>query len=145
MSFSRWIRIGAAVCVGLWIAVPNWLAQLAPDRATPPQIESPIPAPGASPLASPMASPLPAPIPDPAECSLDNSCGELAPAPAPENKVFVPSVSEAGDASNQPPAPPPDLGTLLNYVAAGVIVVGVSLKIYWYVSDRRKGWKSDVS
>ncbi len=145
MSYSRWIRIAAAVCVGLWIAVPNMLAQVASDRSTPLQIDSPIPAPGSSPLASPLASPIPAPIADLAECGLDNSCGEVVPTPVPENKIFVPSVSEAGDTSTQPPPPPPDLGTVLNYVAAGVIVVGVSLKIYWYVSDRRKGSKGDVS
>jgi len=132
MSHFRWIRFAAALCVAVWMIAPSIFAQPAPARPTQP--ESPL----ASPLASPFFSPLPPPAPDPAECGFGIPCATDAPTPEPGNQIFVPSVSGTGDAVDQPPGPPPDLGTVLNFVAAGVVVVGVLLKIYWYISDRRK-------
>lgn len=133
MSPSRWFRFAVAACAAAWMIAPSIRAQDAPGR--PSQIESPL----TSPLDSPIA------VPDPAGCTVDGGCSDpaIAPTPPPQAtfQAFLPGVAqpdEASGADNQPPGPPPDLGTLLNYVAGGIVVVGVTLKVYWYLSDRRK-------
>ena len=103
------------------------------------QTDSPL----ASPLPSPMESPFAVPSPDPARCTDANPCAGEVMAPTPEAtfQAFLPGVaqpSEGDSAGSQGQATPPDLGTLLNYVAAGVVAVGVLLKLYWYLADRRK-------
>jgi hypothetical protein len=128
MTFSRFARWALGVCAALWLAVPSLWAR------GPLQIESPI-----SPLPTPIG-PILTPVPDPAGCQVVTSCEPGAPTPAATFAAFIPSVSESGEsAADQAAGPPPDLGTVLNYVAAGVVVVGVTLKIYWFISDRRKG------
>ena len=129
MTFSQLLRLVAVVCAAVWLAAPASLfAPLAlgapgcgPARAA--QIDSPLPPP-LSPLVAPPDSPLPTPQPD----------------PAPGFETFLPGLSGQAPvgAESQPPGPPPDLGTLLNYVAGAVVVIGVTLKIYWRISDRRK-------
>ena len=57
------------------------------------------------------------------------------------SQTFLPGISQPEGAESRPPGPPPDLGTLLNYVAGAVVMVGVTLKIYWWISDRRKAAK----
>jgi len=127
MTFSQWARLIVAACAALWIAVPSLFAQDVPgisDRGQLTQIDSPISTPLVSPIALPTDSPIPTPQPDPAS-GFD---------------AFLPGVSQQpSSADNQPPGPPPDLGTVLNYVALAIIVIGVTLKIYWFISDRRKG------
>ncbi|MGH2592397.1 MAG: hypothetical protein ACRDGG_02675 [Anaerolineae bacterium] len=127
MTFSRWVRLIVAACAALWIAVPSLFAQDVPgisERGQRMQLDSPIPTPPVSPIASPADSPIPTPQPDPAS-GFD---------------AFLPGLSQQpSSADNRPPGPPPDLGSVLNYVALAVIVIGVTLKIYWFISDRRKG------
>jgi len=103
------------------------------------QIESPIPTPPASPLLPPVVSPLPTPTSEPLECSAAQPCPDDAPTPQSTFQAFLPGLSEPGSAPARPPGPPPDLGTILNYVAAAVVVIGVTLKVYWFIADRRKG------
>jgi hypothetical protein len=134
MTFSRFARWALVACAAVWLGVPSLFAQDTPGRGLPLQIESPI-----SPLPTPVG-PILTPAPDPAGCVVATSCEPGAPTPAATFAAFIPSVSESGEsAADQAAGPPPDLGTVLNYVAAGVVVVGVTLKIYWFISDRRKG------
>jgi hypothetical protein len=144
MIFSRSIRL-----IIVWIAVPLLFVQAAsstPNRGHPMQIESPIALPQASPLLLPD-SPIAAPTPSPTLCTAATPCDEstVTPTATQEFNTFLPGVGQQpGSAGSvpQPSAPPPappDLGTVLNYVAVGVIVVGVTLKIYWFIADRRKG------
>jgi hypothetical protein len=84
-------------------------------------------------------SPLPAPPSEPIECSAGLPCADDAPAPQSTFQAFLPGLSEPDNAPASPPGPPPDLGTILNYVAAAVVVIGVALKVYWFIADRRKG------
>jgi hypothetical protein len=134
MTLSHAVRLIAAVCAALWIAAPALIAQSGsglPERGWPAQIDSPLPTPG--------DSPIPTPIPDPANCgSPFQPCNGLEATPVPTFSTFLPGVTQPEDAADQPPGPPPDLGTILNYVAAGVVVVGGALKIYWFFADRRK-------
>ncbi len=122
MTFSRLVRLIAVV-----VAPASFFASLAfgvPPRGQPAQIDSVLPTPPASPIVAPLDSPLPTPHPDPTSGF----------------EAFLPGVSDQSpvSAENQPPATPPDLGTLLNTIAGAVVVIGVTLKIYWYISDRRK-------
>lgn len=133
MTFSRFARLILVACAAVWLGAPSLFAQDAPGRGLPLQIESPF-----SPLPTPIG-PILTPIPDPASCEVATSCTEGAATPAATFAAFIPSVSDTGESAAQPPGPPPDLGTVLNYVAVGVVVVGVTLKVYWFVSDRRKG------
>ncbi|HLF27275.1 MAG TPA: hypothetical protein VJG32_13140 [Anaerolineae bacterium] len=135
MTLSQLARLLAALCAGVWLAAPSLLSPVtarAPEHTLLTQD---------SPLTGPFGDPPDSPLPTPARCSADQPCEEeLSPTPSPEFQTFLPGVSEpaapSADAGSQPP---PDLGTVLNYVAVGVIVVGVTLKAYWFVADRRKG------
>ncbi len=133
MKVSRLIRIVLAACATLWLAAPSLFAQVAPvslDRGRPMQIESPI---------SPLFSPIATPGPDPSGCGIVNACEDESATPAPTFEAYLPGLSgQPPSSDNLPPAPPPDLGTVLNYVAVAVVVIGVTLKVYWFISDRRK-------
>ena len=134
MTFSRFARLALVACAAVWLGAPSLFAQDVPGHGLPLQIESPI-----SPLPTPIG-PILTPVPDPAGCEVATSCTEGAATPAATFAAFIPSVSETGESAANPAAgPPPDLGAVLNYVAAGVVVVGVTLKVYWFISDRRKG------
>jgi len=136
MTLSRWFRLMLAACAAAWIAAP------ALARTGMLQDVSPFQSPVDGPLDSPLLPPLPTPgvatpVVDPAECAIDPSCS-LTPTAA-EFKTFLPDASQPDAAAPaQSPAASPDLGAMLNYVAAGVIVVGVALKALWFLSDRRK-------
>lgn len=125
MAFSQLVRL-IVVCATVWIVAPASLFASfgVSQRGRPAQIDSLLPTPPASPLAAPLDSPLPTPHPDPASGF----------------EAFLPGVSDQAPVSveNQPPGTPPDLGTVLNTIAGAVVVIGVTLKIYWYISDRRK-------
>ena len=147
MTFSQSVRLVAAVCAALWIAAPSSSARIEPDRGRPLQIDSPIPTPPVSPIPTPPVSPITLPLgspistppPSPTECVAGSPCnGDDAPTPESGLQTFLPGISQPGGAESQPTGPPPDLGTLLNYVAGAVVVIGVTLKIYWWISDRRK-------
>jgi hypothetical protein len=133
------VQIVVAVCIilvvaSLVIAAPALPAQvmlLGSGRVRWMQIESPI--------LTPPASPLPAPTSGPLECSAALPCTDDAPTPQSTFQAFLPGLSEPEGAPALPPGPPPDLGTILNYVAAAVVVIGVTLKVYWFIADRRKG------
>lgn len=133
MQVSRSIRIVLAACATLWLAAPSLFAQVAPvsfSRGRPMQIVSPI---------SPLFSPIATPGPDPSGCGIVNACGDESATLAPTFQAYLPGLSgQPPGSDNLPSAPPPDLGTVLNYVAAAVVVVGVTLKVYWFISDRRK-------
>ncbi len=142
MTLSQWSRLVIVVCATLWIAVPSLFARIAPDPGQPLQIDSPIPAPPVSPVTPPLDSPIPTLHPDPADCLAVSPCnGDDAPTPESGFQSFLPGISQPESTERQPPGPPPDLGTLLNYVAGAVVVIGVTLKIYWWISDRRKAAK----
>jgi len=127
MTVSRLTRWMLVVYAILWIALPT-RAQVGLL-----QVVSPI----QSPLDSPIG--LPTPVTDPALCGPALPCDPAAPTPAATFQAFMPGVSQPGSETPSPSqATPPDLGTVLNYVAAGVVVVGVALKVYWFISDRRK-------
>ena len=140
------VRIVVAVAAmlafaSMVVAAPSPPAHIAPewsDRAREMQIESPIPTPPPSPLLPPALSPLPTPTSAPIECSAAMPCTDDAPLPQATFQTFLPGVTEPDSAPARPLGPPPDLGTILNYVAAGVVVIGVTLKVYWFISDRRK-------
>jgi hypothetical protein len=110
--------------------------------AHPLQLDSPI----ANPLDSTLPTPVPlespvaidpfAPTPAPAECTAETPCPEGT--STPEFKTFLPGVGEQPGSAEQPPSTPPDLGALLNYAAVAIVVIGVTLKVYWFVTDRRK-------
>jgi len=133
MKVSRLIRVALAACATLWLAAPSLFAQVAPvspDRGWPMQIESPI---------SPLFSPIATPFPDPSECGIVNACAGESVTPAPTFQAYLPGLSgQPPSSGNLPSTPPPDLGTVLNYVAVAVVVVGMTLKVYWFISDRRK-------
>lgn len=120
-------------------ALPAQVMSLGSARARWTQIESPIPTPLASPLFPTVVSPLPTPPSESLECSAALPCTDDAPTPQSTFQAFLPGLSEPDSAPARPPGPPPDLGTILNYVAAAVVVIGVTLKVYWLISDRRKG------
>lgn len=134
MMPSRIARLIAVFAATAWIAAPSLSAQDAGQARPPAQIDSPLLTPGASPLATPIL--------DPANCSETAPCSDAEPTPLPPAQVFLPGVAQSGSAENEPPGPPPDLGTILNYVAVVVIIVGGALKIYWVISDRRN--RADV-
>ena len=133
MPFSKSVRLTLIVCAALWMAVPLLAAPL--DRGSPLQ--------GVSPLDSPPPTPVvdlfPTPVPDSAACTAAGPCAEGTSTPAASFQSFLPGVSESGNTQqSKPPSAPPDLGTLLNYLAVGVVVIGVTLKVVWFVADRRK-------
>ncbi len=131
MTFSKSVRLIFIVCAALWLAAPLWAAPS--DRGRLLQEVSPLDSPPPSSLDL-----FPTPAPDPALCTSTTPCPEGTPTPVAQ--VFLPGLAgSAGSASDQPPAPPLDLGTTLNYVALGVIMIGVALKAIWFVADRRKG------
>jgi len=140
------LRIAVAVAAllalaSVVLAAPSSPAPLALgrlDRARWMQIESPIATPPPSPLFPTVVSPLPAPTAVSIECSAAMPCTDDAPLPQATFQTFLPGVTEPDGAPARPPGPPPDLGTILNYVAAGVVVIGVTLKVYWFISDRRR-------
>ena len=134
MTFSGWVRLICIVCAALWIAMPSLFAQDVPgafDRGQPAQPDSPLP--------TPPLSPIPTPYLDPAGCGTIIPCDGAA-TPDSSFQTFLPGVSDqpAANADNRPPGPPPDLGSVLNYVAAAVVAIGGTLRIYWFISDRRK-------
>lgn len=134
MTLSHIARLMAAAGIALWIAAPTLVAQ----TGQPAQVDSPLPA-QRSPIGPPGDSPIPTPIPDPANCgSPFLPCDGAEPTPVPTFSTFLPGVTQPEGGADQPPGPPPDLGTILNYVAAAVVVAGGALKIYWFISDRRK-------
>jgi hypothetical protein len=134
MSYSKLMRAALAVCAAWWLAASG----LASGASRLLQGESPVPNPADSPIPPPFDSPIVPPVPDPAQCTVVEPCVET-PTPAGEFQTFLPGLSESGgDVEAQPPGPPPDLGTILNYVAGAVVVIGVTLKVYWFISDRRK-------
>lgn len=131
MTFSRWIRLSAAVCAAMW-----WMAMASPIAQVS-SLQSPLEVPG-------QFSPVEPPSPDPFTGSANEICNDLIPCtdgatPQTDFSTFVPSLGTDESANEfQEPATPPDLGTVLNYIAIAIIVVGVPLRLYWYMQDRRK-------
>jgi hypothetical protein len=142
MRLSQLARLAVIACAALWLAAPtaaSWPLQGDSPITTP--LNSPIPNPLGSPIAGDPFGLGATPVADPALCSPEDvACVDGTPAPAgQEFETFLPGISDpAAGTLNQPPGPPPDLGTLLNGAAIAVVVVGVTLKLYWFISDRRK-------
>ena len=141
MSLSQLTRLVCSVGVAVWLAVPSVFG-VSPERKGLLQGDSPIPNPLDSPIATDPFGLAATPVPDPAQCSSEAGCPDST-APAPggtaEFTTFLPGVGQQpGQPADQPPSASPDLGALLNYAAIGVIVIGVTLKVYWFIADRRK-------
>ena len=132
MTFSRWIRWSAAIGIAA-----GWIATVSP-AAHVSSLQSPLETPG--PL-----SPIATAVLDPFTGSTGESCDDLIPCtdqpvtPQSDFSTFIPSAGSGEPVEQiQEPTTPPDLGTVLNYIAIGIIVIGVPLRLYWYMQDRRK-------
>jgi hypothetical protein len=131
MTFSRWIRLSAAVCAVIW-----WLVMAGPTAPVS-SWQSPL-------LFQSPLSPLEPPSPDPFTGAVNEMCNELVPCtdqpvtPQPDFSNFIPGVASGEAPEVQAPATPPDLGTVLNYIAVAIVVIGVPLRLYWYMKDRRR-------
>lgn len=125
MTLSRLSRIVVWLGAVAWIVAPSLQAQ----GWQPAQIESPLP--------TPLFSPPPTPQVDPA-CTAFTPCTDGEPTPESGFQSFLPGVTQGSETEEEPAGQPPDLGTLLNYAAVAVVIIGGALKIYWFISDRRK-------
>jgi len=141
MSLSHLIRLVFIAGLAAWLAAPAAFGP-APDRVWSLQGDSPIPNPLDSPIAVDPFGPAPTPVPDPAVCSPPEGCVDGATSTPVDDagfRAFLPGVGQQpGQPASQPPGAPPDLGTLLNYAAIAIVVIGVSLKAYWFFADRRR-------
>ena len=141
MSLSQLSRLACIVGLAVWLAVPPVFGA-SPERKELLQDDSPIPNPLDSPIATDPFGLTATPVPDSARCSSEAGCPDSAvptPGGTAEFSTFLPGVGQQpGQSANQPPGASPDLGALLNYAAIGVIVIGVTLKVYWFIADRRK-------
>ena len=132
MTFSRWTRLSAAVCaLAWWIATTSPIVQVS-------SLQSPVE------LPNPF-SPIEAPVPDPFTGPNGEVCNDIVPCtdqpvtPQPDFSTFIPGVGSGETPEQvQEPASSPDLGSTLNYIAIAIIVVGVPLRLYWYIQDRRR-------
>lgn len=146
MTFSRFSRLLMALCAALWFITSSAPIENARSMQSPLPTDSPIavppfPFPTTSDV-SPIARPEPDPIapPQPIDCNTAIPCNGDETPETPSFNTFVPGAGGgADDAQSQQPASPPDLGTILNYVAIAIIVIGVPLRVFWWMNDRRKG------
>ena len=144
MSLSHMIRPVLVAGLAVWLAAPAALGlpPLGPVSDRAPQGDSPIPNPLDSPIAVDPSGSAPAPLLDPAVCSPLEGCVDGATSTPVDDtgfRAFLPGAGQQPDQSaSQPPGASPDLGTLLNYAAIAIVVIGLSLKAYWFFADRRR-------